>query len=108
MLLVRPFPLFDWAKTSIETLTKENYGTVRRVFVVSEKDNMIFEEKQRWMIENNQPNDAKVISGSDHMVMFYLYVIGINVVLGCIPLCYAYLMLAGIATCPLVISLEKE
>ncbi|KAM7506972.1 hypothetical protein LguiA_017425 [Lonicera macranthoides] len=70
MLLVRPFPFFDWAKTSIETLTQENYGSVRRVFVVSEEDNVILEEKQRWMIENNLPNDVKVISGSDHMVMF--------------------------------------
>lgn len=67
---MRPFRLFDWAKTSIGTVTKENYGAVRRVFVVSEEDNVVLEEKQRWMIENNPPDDVKVISGSDHMVMF--------------------------------------
>ncbi|XP_059623769.1 methyl jasmonate esterase 1-like [Cornus florida] len=70
-LLVRPVAPFNEAEVSKEiSLTKEKYGSVRRVYIVSDQDNVIKEDLQRWMIENNPTDEVKVISGSDHMVMF--------------------------------------
>lgn len=51
-------------------LTKENYGSVRRVYVLIEEDKVVKESLQRWMIENNPADEVRVIPGSDHMVMF--------------------------------------
>ncbi|CAL5324716.1 unnamed protein product [Camellia sinensis] len=70
-LLVRPYPIYhDEGEVLKETaLTKDNYGSVRRVYVVIEEDNIIKEKYQRWMIENNPTDEVKVIPGSDHMVM---------------------------------------
>lgn len=69
--LVRPHPQFhDESKLLEDTaLTKENYGSVRRVYVVIEEDNVVKESLQRWMIENNPVDEVRVISGADHMVM---------------------------------------
>lgn len=69
--LVRPHPVFhDKPKLLEDTaLTKENYGSVRRVYVVIEEDNVVKESFQRWMIENNPVDEVRVISGADHMVM---------------------------------------
>ncbi|KAK0603077.1 hypothetical protein LWI29_001154 [Acer saccharum] len=72
VLLVRPCPLYNdeamWNKAM--TLTKDKYGSVPRVFIVCDRDNIIQEDFQRWMIENNPTDDVKLISGSDHMPMF--------------------------------------
>ncbi|KAF7136400.1 hypothetical protein RHSIM_Rhsim08G0106100 [Rhododendron simsii] len=72
-MLVRPHSSYyhDEAGLVNDTaLTKENYGSVRRVYVVVEDDCMVKEEFQRWLIENNPVDEVKVISGVDHMVMF--------------------------------------
>ncbi|CAB4317876.1 unnamed protein product [Prunus armeniaca] len=50
-------------------LTKEKYGSVRRVFIVSGQDQAIVLDVQNYMIRNNPPDEVKVISDSDHMVM---------------------------------------
>ncbi|POO02713.1 Methyl esterase [Trema orientale] len=70
--LVRPFPLFNNQELVIKQLrlTKERYGSVRRVFIVCDQDYAIRESVQRWMIERNPPHEVKVINGTDHMVMF--------------------------------------
>ncbi|GMN29878.1 hypothetical protein TIFTF001_002591 [Ficus carica] len=70
--LLRPFPLFtDEALVLKETkLTKDKYGSVRRVFIVCDQDLTIDESLQRWMIERNPPTEVKIINGTDHMVMF--------------------------------------
>ncbi|PON54024.1 Methyl esterase [Parasponia andersonii] len=70
--LVRPFPLFNNQElvTKQLKLTKERYGSVRRVFIVCDQDYAIRESVQRWMIERNPPHEVKVINGTDHMVMF--------------------------------------
>ncbi|XP_059594412.1 methyl jasmonate esterase 1 [Vitis vinifera] len=52
------------------TVTKEKYGTIRRVYIVCDKDNVLDEDFQRWMIKNNLTDEVKVILGSDHMPMF--------------------------------------
>ncbi|KAI3462781.1 hypothetical protein Pfo_019444 [Paulownia fortunei] len=69
--LIRPSPLYDdFHCSSKETaLTKENYGSVPRVYVVCDQDNLMKEDMQRWLIGNNPPDEVKVIKGSDHMVM---------------------------------------
>lgn len=71
-LLARPHPSRMDAKPSEEllALTKENYGSVRRVYVVAEQDIILPQEVQRWMIELNPPDEVKVIPGADHMLMF--------------------------------------
>ncbi|EOX91291.1 hypothetical protein QUC31_003035 [Theobroma cacao] len=51
-------------------VTKEKYGSVRRVYIVCNKDNIIREDFQRWMIGNSPPDEVKLIADSDHMVMF--------------------------------------
>ena len=52
------------------TVTKEKYGTIRRVYIVCDKDNVLEEDFQLWMIKNNLTDEVKVILGSDHMPMF--------------------------------------
>ncbi|POO02704.1 Methyl esterase [Trema orientale] len=68
--LVRPVSLSIAVLTPEEELTKEKYGSVRRVYILSDQDNVIKPDLQEWMIENNPADEVKVINGSDHMVMF--------------------------------------
>ena len=72
MSLVRPFRLYghDALLLKEAELTKEKYGTVRRVYIVCDQDSAMKEDFQRWMIEKNPTDEVKVITGSDHMVMF--------------------------------------
>ncbi|GLU13617.1 hypothetical protein SLE2022_302430 [Rubroshorea leprosula] len=58
----------DLSKDSL--LTKENFGSVHRVYVVCNEDLLIKEELQKWYIEHNPTQDVKVIAGADHMPMF--------------------------------------
>ncbi|KAL6338488.1 hypothetical protein AAG906_020584 [Vitis piasezkii] len=69
--LMRPIGLFDGENLLKETtVTKEKYGTVRRVYIVCDKDKVLEEDFQRWMIKNSLTDEVKVILGSDHMPMF--------------------------------------
>jgi pimeloyl-ACP methyl ester carboxylesterase len=72
MSLLRPFRLYNDAELLLKEteVTKEKYGSVRRVYIVCDQDNIMNEDFQRWMIENNPTDEVKVITGSDHMVMF--------------------------------------
>lgn len=72
MSLVRPFRLYghDALLLKEAKLTKEKYGSVRRVYIVCDQDSAMKEDFQRWMIEKNPTDEVKVIIGSDHMVMF--------------------------------------
>ncbi|XP_073136787.1 methyl jasmonate esterase 1-like [Henckelia pumila] len=65
-LLVRPVGLF---RKDVE-FSEENYGSVRRVYVIAEKDDLSKKEFQEWTIRNNPPDEVKMICGSDHMFMF--------------------------------------
>ncbi|CAK9166422.1 unnamed protein product [Ilex paraguariensis] len=70
MLLGRPKRVFNDAQSLKDTtFTKENYGSVERVFIMCSEDKSITKENQMWMIENNPPNEVKMIH-TDHMVMF--------------------------------------
>ncbi|KAJ6733036.1 hypothetical protein OIU74_004896 [Salix koriyanagi] len=71
MLLLRPHPLFNPEATQEKVwVTKERYGSVPRVYIICDQDNIMKEALQRWIIENNPPDEVKVVSGSDHMLMF--------------------------------------
>ncbi|GMN74232.1 hypothetical protein TIFTF001_054393 [Ficus carica] len=70
--LLRPVPFFNDEELVLKQtkLTKGNYGSVRRVFIVTDQDLTIGESLQRLMIEQNPPNEVKVINRTDHMVLF--------------------------------------
>ena len=50
-------------------LSTEKYGSVKRVYIISEKDKVARRDLQLWMIERNPPNDVVEIKESDHMVI---------------------------------------
>ncbi|XP_065873724.1 methyl jasmonate esterase 1-like [Euphorbia lathyris] len=68
-LLVRPVPIYNntEANDEIMVFTKERHGSVLRFFIICDEENC---EEQKWMVENNPPHEFKLISDSDHMVMF--------------------------------------
>ncbi|GMI76930.1 ARABIDOPSIS THALIANA METHYL ESTERASE 10, methyl esterase 10 [Hibiscus trionum] len=68
-LLVRPSGLFVEDLVTGNLLTEEKFGSVDRVFIELEGDEMMMEEFQLWMIQNSPPKDVKVISEAGHMVM---------------------------------------
>ncbi|XP_051117774.1 methyl jasmonate esterase 1-like [Andrographis paniculata] len=70
-LLVRPAPHYEeiLSPSTKTALTDENYGRVRRAYIVCPEDKVMKEEIQRWLIEENPPDEVRVIDGSDHMVM---------------------------------------
>jgi len=59
----------------LDDLSKANsfsatgYGSVKRVYVIFDKDLAIPVEFQRWMIENSAVEEVMEIEGADHMVM---------------------------------------
>ncbi|TXG47776.1 hypothetical protein EZV62_027070 [Acer yangbiense] len=71
LLLARPHPMYndEAMLNKAMALTKDKYGSVHRVYIVCDQDNILQEDFQRWMIENNPTDDVKLISGSDHMTM---------------------------------------
>lgn len=71
MMLIRPHRLLSDAAVQIEAeLTKERHGTVPRIYIVCGQDKTLKQDLQRWMIQQNPPDEVKLISDSDHMVMF--------------------------------------
>ena len=69
-LLLRPLRLFSDEYLSKQLmLSTKKYGSVKRVYIIVEKDKVIKRDFQLWMTERNPPNDVVEIKGSDHMVM---------------------------------------
>lgn len=69
-MLIRPlFLLADSNVSEDVVLSKEKYGSVRRVYVVIDEDRTLKKDFQEWMIENNPVEEMKEIVGADHMVM---------------------------------------
>lgn len=68
-MLVRPGLLFTDELSKANKFSNEGYGSVKRVFVGSEKDDCIPKEFQQWMIQNNPVNEVMAIKGADHMAM---------------------------------------
>ena len=69
--LIRPVPIFrDDASLKAAQLTIKKYGSIRRVFIMSERDLIFTERMQKEIISDYPPQDVQKVSGSDHMVMF--------------------------------------
>lgn len=68
-LLRRHHPFFQGDAMYVP-LTKERYGSVKRVYIVCDEDQAISEDFQRWMIEKSPVEEVKVITESDHLPMF--------------------------------------
>ncbi|CAB4317873.1 unnamed protein product [Prunus armeniaca] len=68
--LVRPSGLFleDFMTKECQ-LTEPKFGSVTKVFVVCEGDEVVKEEFQRWMIENGPTAQVILIREAGHMVM---------------------------------------
>eukprot|EP00258_Populus_trichocarpa_P047905 XP_024463924.1 probable esterase PIR7A isoform X2 [Populus trichocarpa] len=68
--LMRETRLFTDQELSRDlVLTREKYGSVKRVFIIAEKDLILEKDFQQWMIQKNPPDEVKEILGSDHMSM---------------------------------------
>ncbi|WCJ31059.1 methyl esterase 1 [Euphorbia peplus] len=68
-LLVRPSSYFIDDLCEAKKFTCEKYGSVKRVFIISEQDRAITSDFQRWMIANYPVHQVLSIEDSDHMVM---------------------------------------
>lgn len=68
-MLVRPSGLFMEDLGTENLLTEEKFGSVDRVFIVLEEDEVMMEEFQRLMIDKSPAKEVKAISGGGHMVM---------------------------------------
>ncbi|KAL5702037.1 hypothetical protein ACHQM5_027306 [Ranunculus cassubicifolius] len=64
--LVRPVHFFIQDETQ---LTKENYGSVRRAYVITGEDEVWGQAVQQYNIDNNPPVFKQEIQSSGHMVM---------------------------------------
>ncbi|CAL5324707.1 unnamed protein product [Camellia sinensis] len=67
--LVRPNRMFfdDVAKELL--LTEARYGSVSRVYIVCEEDQLMKLEFQTWIIQNSPPDEVKSIANADHMII---------------------------------------
>lgn len=68
-MLVRPLYLYHEKEMAKIRLTESRYGSVKRVFIVSEEDKLSAKDFQEWMIVQNPPHQVHQINGSDHMIM---------------------------------------
>lgn len=67
---MRPTGLFIEDFTEEKLLTEGKYGSVDKVFVMCEGDEVMKQEFQQMMIDDYPPRETKVINGAAHMVMF--------------------------------------
>lgn len=68
--LMRPVRLFsseDIARNIIAT--KENFGSVKKVCLISENDLILSKDLQLWMVERNPMDEVREMKGADHMTM---------------------------------------
>lgn len=68
-VLIRPNGLFmeDFSKEGM--LTEEKYGSIDRVFIVCEEDEVMKVDFQRLIIEDSPPKEVILIREAGHMVM---------------------------------------
>ncbi|WOL16999.1 salicylic acid-binding protein 2-like [Canna indica] len=69
MSLLRPASLFMEELSSAPPLSKSGYESVKKVYIVCAKDEVIIESYQRWMIENTPVTEVKEMKDADHMPM---------------------------------------
>ena len=64
--LEKKFPI--WQEPLL--YTAKNYGSVKRIYVVSKEDKLIVEVLQRKIIAENPPQMVYEVEGADHIVFF--------------------------------------
>jgi pimeloyl-ACP methyl ester carboxylesterase len=67
-LIRRSRTYFD-EMTKDSLLTKTNNGSINRVYVICEEDDIVQEDFQKFVIENNPPLEVMSIARAGHMVM---------------------------------------
>lgn len=68
-MLVRPNGFFIEEMKKESLLTEENFGSVKKVYVLCEDDKVMEEEFQRFIIDYSPPQQVISIPQSGHMVM---------------------------------------
>lgn len=68
-MLVRPTRLFVDELSRECLLTEAKYGSVSRVYIVCEDDDVMEEDYQRWMVKNSPTQQVVSIKEAGHMVM---------------------------------------
>ncbi|KAI3843163.1 hypothetical protein MKX03_026953 [Papaver bracteatum] len=69
-MLVRPIRVFSNEHMSEElAMSKQKYGSVKRVYIIAELDKTLTRDFQCLAIEKDPVDEVKEIIGSDHMVM---------------------------------------
>ncbi|XP_057951332.1 salicylic acid-binding protein 2-like isoform X2 [Malania oleifera] len=69
-MLSRPGSLFVEDLSKAKNFSSEGFGAVKKAYVVCTEDKGIWEEFQRWMIENGGAGiEVEVMNGADHMPM---------------------------------------
>ncbi|OMP01571.1 Isopenicillin N synthase [Corchorus olitorius] len=69
-MLMRPIRLYSVEDMSRElVLSEKKYGSVNRVFIISDNDMVSTNDLVWWMIHKNPPQQVEEVKGSDHMVM---------------------------------------
>ncbi|XP_078160781.1 polyneuridine aldehyde esterase-like [Carex rostrata] len=69
-MLLRPGSQFSSDQAKKDMLSKQNYGSVNRVFIVCKQDKAIKMEFQKWMVEQSPDTEVKELEEADHMAMF--------------------------------------
>ncbi|MED6167396.1 hypothetical protein PIB30_002366 [Stylosanthes scabra] len=72
MSLLRPTPLYGDQQMLLEQtrVTKEKFGSVAKIYIVCEQDQVFKKEFYMSMIEGNPETEVKYIVDADHMPMF--------------------------------------
>ncbi|XP_071708391.1 methylesterase 10-like [Rutidosis leptorrhynchoides] len=72
-MLVRPngFFLEDMSKESL--LTSEKYGSICRVYVICEGDQVMTEDFQKFIVKDSPPDEVKSFPEAGHMIMLSKY-----------------------------------
>lgn len=68
-LLVRVNPLVTNNLAGTRRFSEEGYGSIPRIYIICEEDNIIPKEYQRWIISNFPPSEVIKIKDADHMPM---------------------------------------
>lgn len=68
-MLIRPSCLFLEELSKKKALSRQGYGSVKRVYIVCKEDKAIPVNYQRWQIERIGVEEVKVIENADHMAM---------------------------------------
>ncbi|KAL4577387.1 hypothetical protein LXL04_013496 [Taraxacum kok-saghyz] len=68
-MLIRPSKLFLDDISKDFDLTEDKYGSISRVYVICEKDQVMNEEFQRYVVKDSPPNEVKTVPKAGHMIM---------------------------------------